>query len=78
MVLPEPVGPVTSIIPLGEVKESEKLVKVTSSIPKSFMFNLISDLSRSRKTILSPKFEGRVDTLISIHFSPNLRDILPS
>ena len=47
-------------------------------MPSSLRSKLASALSSNLKTNLSPKLEGNVDTLISIHFSPNLRDILPS
>ncbi len=78
MVFPEPVGPVTKIMPLGFFKLDSNCFKDLESIPSCSSCNCVSALSNILNTTFSPWLEGKVDTLISIHFSPNLRDIRPS
>ena len=78
VVFPEPVGPVTNTMP--SVFFREDLIKFKVFAVKPSSFNPISELSFSRilNTTLSPKDDGRVDTLKSIFLCPIDIEILPS
>ena len=52
--LPEPVGPVTSIMPWGLRISSEKISRLASVMPKSSRFKRALFLSNKRNTTRSP------------------------
>ena len=54
VVLPEPVGPVTSTIPCGRRISLLKVSYVSSDMPKLFRLNTIAPLSKILMTKLSP------------------------
>ena len=62
VVLPDPVGPVTSTIPYGLAMASMKSRSALGSKPKLPRSKVRFPASRIRITIFSPKITGRVDT----------------
>ncbi len=62
LVLPLPVGPVTSTMPQGLLIATSSFLSESSSNPSFVMSSISFDLSRRRMTIFSPKSVGRHDT----------------
>ena len=65
VLLPEPVGPVTKIMPWGLLIKSENKARFSAVIPKSSRFKRALFLSSKRSTTRSPKLDGIVDTRTS-------------
>ena len=78
VVLPEPVGPVTKIIPSGYFKDRLYVDSIGSGNPKSSISIFEDCLSRSLSTTLSPYDEGSVETLTSTFLEPSDNDTRPS
>ena len=78
VVLPEPVGPVTSTIPYGFAMASMKSFSALGSNPKEPRSNVRFPASRIRNTIFSPKITGSVETRKSTTFRFILSLIRPS
>ena len=78
VVLPDPVGPVTNTIPSVLLSEFLRVFKTSSLKPKSSKLIFVAPFSNIRRTILSPKEDGSVDTLKSISLLPKEIEILPS
>ena len=78
VVLPEPVGPVTRIIPLGSANASFKILSVSSDMPSKSSEMPAFSLSRIRMTTRSPARLGRVDTRTSTSLPPSVRPMRPS
>ncbi len=62
LVLPDPVGPVTSTMPHGLEMAVSNLASDSTSKPSFVMSSISFSLSRRRMTIFSPKSVGRHDT----------------
>ena len=65
VVLPEPVGPVTSRMPCGRAIMSSSRARIASSMPSCARSSLPACLSRRRSTTRSPRPAGIVDTRTS-------------
>ena len=78
VVFPEPVGPVTRIIPFGNSITSRNLRIRSCDIPTLFKSSEITDLSRIRHTTLSPNIVGRTLTRKSTGFPATISRIRPS
>ncbi|MBA7690709.1 hypothetical protein ES703_99240 [subsurface metagenome] len=78
VVFPLPVGPVTSMIPLGLLIRESKSSSWSDKKPISPRPSITDDLSRILMTMLSPKREGKEETLRSISRPSILSMILPS
>ena len=78
VVLPEPVGPVTKMMPWGLWMISSMISWVRRSIPNEVSSMRPACLSSSRSTTRSPWPEGRVDTRTSTARPAMRREILPS
>ncbi|MCY1229434.1 hypothetical protein D9M72_417980 [compost metagenome] len=75
VVLPEPVGPVTRMMPLGRVTScSQRCASCCAKPSASRSFTAVSG-SKMRITIFSPKAVGKVDRRISIS-SPRMLRVL--
>ncbi len=68
LVLPLPVGPVTSTIPQGRMIAASYFTSDSGSKPSRVMSSISFSRSRSRMTTFSPKSVGRHDTRKSISF----------
>ena len=71
VVLPLPVGPVTSTIPWGTLRIRSNISRCASVIPRRLtsISELSLSLPNSLKTTFSPKTEGRVEILRSVDTS---------
>ena len=78
VVLPEPVGPVTSTMPCGSRISRSIEASVISLIPSTVRSSRAASLSRSRSTTRSPGPVGNVDTRTSTLLSPSLSAMRPS
>ena len=78
LVLPEPVGPVTSRIPSGEESKRSNVFWSSLRNPSSGRPSIRVDLSRTRITMLSPWLVGIVETRRSIGFCAILTWMRPS
>ena len=78
VVLPEPVGPVTNMIPCGRARILLIASRSRSEVPRCLRDNLPAFLSSKRKTIRSPLADGMVETRISTSRPPTRREIRPS
>ena len=75
---PLPVGPVTRIIPCGARMARWTRSRSSASNPSWARSSTTRDLSRMRRTMLSPKIVGRDDTRRSISRSASVAVIRPS
>ncbi len=66
LVLPLPVGPVTSTMPHGRSIAASNFSNDSGSKPSLVMSSINLSRSRRRRTIFSPKRVGRQDTRKSI------------
>ena len=78
VVLPDPVGPVTRIMPLGSANASRKIISASSDMPSRSSDMPAFSLSKIRITTRSPARLGNVDTRTSTSFPPSVRPIRPS
>jgi len=78
VVLPEPVGPVTSRIPSGIEMTRSNVFWSSVRKPSSASPSLRPSLSKIRITMLSPWFVGRQETRKSINLFPTLLWMRPS
>ena len=79
VVLPEPVGPVTSTMPWGWRSRRLKRLSESPLMPSDSRVNLLaSPLSRIRSTARSPWAEGKVDTRTSTARPPMRNEMRPS
>ena len=78
VVLPEPVGPVTKIMPCGCVTRSSKRRSTSPCMPTDSRLSLLSLLSSNRSTARSPWALGKVLTRTSTARVPIRREIRPS
>ena len=78
VVFPEPVGPVTRIIPCGRLMSLLNDSSSASEKPTSSRSSEMTERSSTRITTLSPKMVGRVETRRSTGLPPTTRSILPS
>ena len=78
VVLPEPVGPVTRMMPLGFMITSIQLASVSSGMPSLLRSSWTTERSRIRSTTLSPNMVGRVETRMSTLLPPRASSIRPS
>ena len=78
VVLPDPVGPVTSTMPYGFATASINSRSARGSMPKPARSSVRLPLSRMRSTIFSPKSVGSVDTRKSITLPLNFSLMRPS
>src|SRR6266576_3373485 len=78
VVLPEPVGPVTSTMPYGFSIALSRFSSALGSNPKVFRSSVKLPLSRIRSTIFSPNSTGRVETRKSITRAPIFSLMRPS
>ncbi|CRW98505.1 hypothetical protein PAERUG_P53_London_9_VIM_2_02_13_03224 [Pseudomonas aeruginosa] len=78
VVLPEPVGPVTSRMPCGLRTVSSISLRSRSLMPRCCRFRRPACLSSRRSTTRSPLAEGRVETRMSTSRPPTRREIRPS
>ena len=78
VVLPEPVGPVTSTMPYGFEIASINSRSARGSIPNFSSSRVRLPLSRIRSTTFSPNSVGSTDTRKSITFLPTFSLIRPS
>ena len=62
VVLPEPVGPVTSTMPYGFITASIRSFSARGSMPNFSRSSVRLPLSRIRSTTFSPNSVGSVDT----------------
>ncbi len=72
VVLPEPVGPVTSTMPYGFATASINSRSARGSMPNFSRSSVRLPLSRIRSTTFSPNSVGSVDTRKSMTFLPDL------
>ncbi len=66
VVLPEPVGPVTSTMPFGRLMIRRKFSLVVSSMPTLSSDKFTTERSKIRMTTLSPNIVGKTLTRRSI------------
>ena len=78
VVLPEPVGPVTRMIPCGWPISCSKRASVPPCMPTASSVSLLSVLSNRRNTARSPCAEGSVETRTSTARVPIRREMRPS
>ncbi len=78
VLLPEPVGPVTRMIPCGRSISPFSFSSSSSISPSLLMSGLRLLLSSRRITTRSPYWDGMVDTRTSIALRPMRREIRPS
>jgi hypothetical protein len=78
VVFPEPVGPVTRMIPLDRERKRSKTERSPGDIPMSGRPRMRLERSRRRSTARSPKAVGTIDTRMSISFPPRRILIRPS
>ncbi|CAI8366260.1 MAG: Uncharacterised protein [Hyphomonas sp. TMED17] len=78
VVLPEPVGPVTKVMPFGWDRMLRNRIRVSSSMPRSESSSKACRVSSSRIVTRSPYRDGSVDTLTSIDRPPMVSEIRPS
>ncbi len=78
VVFPQPVGPVTRMMPLGRRMSSFILSSIPFEKPSRSRSIMMVDLSRTLMTTLSPKMVGRQETRRSISLPPMVSFILPS
>ena len=78
VVLPEPVGPVTSTMPYGFSTASIRSFSAFASMPNFARSSVRLPLSRIRNTTFSPKIVGSVDTRKSMTFCPTFSLMRPS
>ena len=78
VVLPEPVGPVTSTMPCGCWINCSKLCKVWPCMPTACSVRRLSLLSSKRSTARSPCAPGKVDTRTSMARWPKRKEMRPS
>ncbi|CSA91012.1 Uncharacterised protein [Vibrio cholerae] len=76
--LPEPVGPVTRMIPCGRLIKRRKLSWLCAVIPKLCRSRRVAFLSSKRITTRSPCDEGMVETRTSTARPPIRSEIRPS
>ena len=78
VVLPEPVGPVTSMMPCGCWIRRSNLLSTSPLMPRTSSVNFDSALSSRRSTARSPCAEGSVETRTSIARPPMRSEMRPS
>ena len=78
VVLPEPVGPVTSTMPCGWAVRWVNRLSVSPCMPTASRLSLLSLLSSRRSTARSPWALGRVETRTSMARVPRRRLMRPS
>ena len=78
VVLPEPVGPVTKIMPWGCCTNEAKRCSVSPDMPTDSKLKRPCDLSSKRNTARSPCALGKVETRTSIARWPKRKEIRPS
>ncbi|MPN14229.1 hypothetical protein SDC9_161555 [bioreactor metagenome] len=78
VVLPEPVGPVTRMMPCGRAVRWVKRLSVSPPMPTASRLSLLSLLSSRRSTARSPWALGRVETRTSMARVPRRRLMRPS
>ena len=78
VVLPEPVGPVLSRIPLGRDRQARRACSTSAGIPRLLRSSKFACLSSTRITTRSPWMPGNVETRISTSRPPERRVIRPS
>ena len=78
VVLPEPVGPVTSTMPWGCFTSRSKLSSTSPLMPRASRLKRVSVLSSRRSTARSPWAPGRVDTRTSTARVPRRSEMRPS
>ncbi len=78
VVLPLPVGPVTSRMPCGIEISSRNFDSTASGMPTVLRSNFIRSLSKSRRTTPSPYSMGMIETRTSISRPETLILIRPS
>ena len=78
VVLPDPVGPVTRIMPWGRDTSSSNSRLVLAAMPRSSVCSLPASLSSSRITTRSPWLEGMVEIRKSMLRPPRRTLMRPS
>ena len=78
VVLPDPVGPVTSMMPFGSANASRNIVSVSSDMPSRSSDMPAFSLSRIRITTRSPARLGKVETRTSTIRPPSVSPMRPS
>ena len=78
VVLPEPVGPVTRMMPCGWAIRCSKRFSTGPCMPTDSRLSWLSDLSSRRSTARSPWALGRVDTRTSTARVPMRSEMRPS
>ncbi|MCY1178273.1 hypothetical protein D9M73_186160 [compost metagenome] len=78
VVLPDPVGPVTRMMPLGSVTASLSNWWMAGVMPSASSVIPAFSLSRMRNTTRSPARLGKVDTRTSSNLPPSVSPMRPS
>ena len=78
VVLPEPVGPVTSTIPFGLSITSRKAANVCGVMPTASKSSFTTERSNTRITTHSPNIVGMTETRRSTGWPPSVNSIRPS
>ena len=79
VVLPEPVGPVTRMMPLGLLHDAAELLAAWSaSMPTLFRSSETTERSSTRMTTLSPNMVGSTETRRSTGWPPTVSSMRPS
>ena len=78
VVLPEPVGPVTRMMPFGSFRAPRKASSASVDMPSRSSVSPAWSLSRIRSTTRSPARDGRVETRTSSVLPPRVSGIRPS
>lgn len=76
--LPEPVGPVTRMIPWGLRMTGSTFFRSSARRPSCSRVNSAEPWLSRRRLTLSPKFVGNVETRISMSLMPLVNFIRPS